>query len=502
MTAHNSSRIWETPSNPASSPVNSLNHDPSKTAQLPSIQTLTGDLPRNSNNPTSPSFTSGNRTSDPWGGSTTQSTRSSAYSSGGGMGYASSISSPQRASNTSQFGATSYPADFNSPTSAGAQASPGFASPQQLKTLSLNAHTADPALYRSSQHSDSFPPQESRRSSLGSQVNSGFGNLQINNGASSPYGTGANPSHSSIAASLQRERGIPQVNGIRNSGTGSIHQQQSPLSPLAQQTQHARTAPVIASNPNRGVYNAEKPTVGQPYAFPDPDMDPEPSDIPRLSRRNSEHGSLASSIITTDSKYPHGQHSLDDADPMPGTHHHSLNSKRISGTSGDGDSPETSTPYSRTPALRASHKLAERKRRTEMKHLFDRLRDQIPASHGSKSSKWEILTKASEHIKNLENSCRAGQDAQIQMQSAASEIEALRRENEAMRREHYHLQEDYHRNRPGTATTINGQPSSHPFSNGPTPQPMQVDPSRSLPPLTNGVQTSSMQGVQYDDPRR
>ena len=78
---------------------------------------------------------------------------------------------------------------------------------------------------------------------------------------------------------------------------------------------------------------------------------------------------------------------------MPGTHHHSLQGKRISGASGDGDSPEASTPYSRTPALRASHKMAERKRRTEMKHLFDQLRNQIPPQQGAKSSKWEILSK-------------------------------------------------------------------------------------------------------------
>ena len=60
---------------------------------------------------------------------------------------------------------------------------------------------------------------------------------------------------------------------------------------------------------------------------------------------------------------------------------------------GESDSPDATSPYSRTPALRASHKLAERKRRTEMKYLFDGLRAQIPASHGSKSSKWEILSK-------------------------------------------------------------------------------------------------------------
>ena len=246
---------------------------------------------------------------------------SSAYSSGpNGYYHSSGLSSPHRASNSSQLGATSHPTDFSLVNS---QASPGFAPAQQSLGLpTLNQHN-DGSQFRSSQE---FPLQESRRSSLGSQVNNGFNNLHLNGaGAPSPYAGSTNASQSSIAVSLQRERGMnPAVNGLRNSRASSNMQHPiSPLSPMPGESRHAfstRTAPVISANPMKEVYNADKPTAGQPYAFPDPDMSNRSSgsgDDPRstttaMSRRNSDHTSVTSSIFTTDSRLPPGQHRLDD----------------------------------------------------------------------------------------------------------------------------------------------------------------------------------------------
>ncbi|KAL1702296.1 hypothetical protein EV121DRAFT_262191 [Schizophyllum commune] len=81
------------------------------------------------------------------------------------------------------------------------------------------------------------------------------------------------------------------------------------------------------------------------------------------------------------------------------------------------------TPYSRSPELRVSHKLAERKRRKEMKELFDELRDQLPADRGMKASKWEILSKAIDFVQQMKQT-------QADM---AREMELMRQEIDAMR---------------------------------------------------------------------
>lgn len=110
---------------------------------------------------------------------------------------------------------------------------------------------------------------------------------------------------------------------------------------------------------------ASTPTRGYAWAFPDvPEEDKEGS--PEISRQPSI---AASSINTVDSGF---------------NAHKSLASLQDIAGSGN---------YSRTPELRVSHKLAERKRRSEMKDLFDGLNRILPNSPGNKSSKWEVLSK-------------------------------------------------------------------------------------------------------------
>ena len=88
----------------------------------------------------------------------------------------------------------------------------------------------------------------------------------------------------------------------------------------------------------------------------------------------------------------------------------------------DGSSPSLSlssrrsSTSSRSEDHRNSHKLAERKRRKEMKDVFDALRDSLPPG-ARKSSKWEILIEAADEIDRLaamENNLLKQRDSLLQ----------------------------------------------------------------------------------------
>lgn len=103
------------------------------------------------------------------------------------------------------------------------------------------------------------------------------------------------------------------------------------------------------------------------------------------------------------------------------------------------------TPFSRSPELRISHKLAERKRRKEMRDLFDELREQLPADRGMKASKWEILSKAVDYIQHLKG----------QVSEAGRTIEVLSRDLAIARGENPQT---------ATTTTTAWPPAYHTFN--------------------------------------
>lgn len=253
---------------------------------------------------------------------------------------------------------------------------------------------------------DLAPQLDSRRSSVDSRMHQGLNNLYIN-GPASPYES-ANTSQVSLAASLRRPNG------------------QTPLSPLSTRagprgSNAPRVAPPImpvGRGPGVPDPTAAKPTQGFAWAFPDSAIPEErrgsdsgESSIGQgISRQNSfAASSVRSSIFSTDSQMPTGQRRFDDGRPLfclshsgtitdrvsdsATTHHHTMQHRTIQSLQNESLPAQGVGNYSRTPELRVSHKLAERKRRSEMKDLFEELNKAVPSNGGTKASKWEILTK-------------------------------------------------------------------------------------------------------------
>ncbi|ORX93695.1 hypothetical protein BCR34DRAFT_608482 [Clohesyomyces aquaticus] len=346
---------------------------------------------------------------------------------------------------------------------------------------------------------------DSRRSSVDSRMNAGMAHLAVS--PSSPYDS-QNASRVSLVSNLQAQRGITTTNQQPN-GT-------SPLSPLgpragARANHPPRRAPVITPNP-RSVSGmpdpmAAAPTKGFPWAFPDSVQpedrrgsssgDSDDRSIP--SRQNSFAASVHSSLFTADSNIPGGQKRFDD--DIATTHHHSMQHRNVTNLqSSDMPNSPGGGNYSRTPEHRVSHKMAERKRRSEMKNLFDELNQILPNSPGNKSSKWEILTKSIEYIRSLGRAHEATRAEIARLRPDAEYCRRAQEENELLRNELASMWQHLRRVEPGNPHVYGSMTGMLAQQNAQTP----AATSTILPPLQHQQAPTqwtpaptAMQGVEF-----
>ncbi|KAM3077340.1 hypothetical protein ACMFMG_006690 [Clarireedia jacksonii] len=370
---------------------------------------------------------------------------------------------------------------------------------------------------------------DSRRESVDSRLGHNFGDLRLN----SPYASN-NQSTTSIQSTLQQQRNPGNAaDRLSNPRFSNSYQPQRLPEPLSPKSAIPKTAPAITGPATGNIARAAEPTKGQAWAFPEEEVHRIPSasrprhdDTPSRvgtsfldSRRSSIAESVASSQFTTESRLPAGQRRLEDGMPSDfrlsrassefhgvSHHHHSLQTRQISDLqSEDADSPNNGQPYSRTPELRVSHKLAERKRRTEMKELFENLRDLMPQERGSKASKWEILTKA---IAEHNAQTKRINELQDKLYSSQVEVENLRRESNVIRLENSQLRNELsqmgannHQSSMNGFTTIPQNGASHvdmnAYPDAYAPRASYQQRNEQLPPLRGLSQPESMSGVQY-----
>lgn len=410
--------------------------------------------------------------------------------------------------------------------------SPTTSGPADLRRLSDRPHSYDTGPNGSLIGPGPDYDPLSRRESVDSRINQGFGDLRL--GGNSPYAS-HNHSTTSVHSSLQQQQRQPR-SGLENL---SVHRISNGYQPSADRNpdlhnKTARTAPTITGPAISQIARAAEPTKGQAWAFPEEEIQRLPSAASQSldSRRSSIADSLASSQFTSESRLPSSQRRFEDTSPgstgpvgsghldhldhldhleyhdqrlsgeYPTTHHHALQHRRLEDLQAESEGAHTgSQPYSRTPELRISHKLAERKRRTEMKELFEQLRDLMPQERGSKASKWEILTKAITEHQRLQETIRSAQQHSAALSTDVSllknELHVARMENQQLRAE---LNSIHQAN---GAAQQSASAMSDPFGRSSQPPRPELPPLRSLggAMASSASQPESMTGVQYEQTR-
>lgn len=353
----------------------------------------------------------------------------------------------------------------------------------QSPTNGYAVNRSQTSLHQTMTQNSVASPSASRRSSFDNRMN----NLHLDSQVSLP-GLAKDRgiyNRSPGVDSISRHSLASSTNGFRPSPPAAPSSINSPISngPDHRPRMVGRIAPPITAA-QRFPYphpNAPSPTKGFPYAFPDPDIAEEPEESSRDSRYSSiDHGdrrvsnsSLPTSVssiysghsgmvsqhhghLTVGSEIlhsPYSRYSTPTTSTIPYDPHAydspHASSTRLGPIRNNNKTEITnesaitqSTPYSRTPELRISHKLAERKRRKEMKVLFDELRDLLPSDRGGKTSKWEILTKGTKtsfrQIWSQSNTLAIAIE-HVRDQNAA--FQQLQRDVEPLKQQNHHFQQ-------------------------------------------------------------
>ncbi|KAK9472596.1 uncharacterized protein V1510DRAFT_128702 [Dipodascopsis tothii] len=221
--------------------------------------------------------------------------------------------------------------------------------------------------------------------------------------ASAPSGREySNPSH-------PRQEPVDHLHNVSPRGSvasiGSMDSMQYTVSQRPPSpTSTPRVAPPILSYPYAPHPNAPTPTKGFPYAFPDPGI---------ISSGQQHQPAYTAQRQMPPQQAAQGQgmyYVPNSSQPSMGYGHNPSRTSvdsydRMSSRSMDMDADSTGIgPYSRSPELRQTHKIAERKRRRDMSLLYDDLKKILPDDKSLKTSKHEVLVRTIAMIKDLQKS--------------------------------------------------------------------------------------------------